>query len=129
METKFTCTTVETQRDFLEVAYKISFLKNAMWVIAEIAGGIGCIVAAAKGVGNYLLPCGIDIIFSHIWSIVCCLISLPQTGHISSITHPSKVIIPYFSPFVKHLYSFANHVVHFDAVPCPFRGFSRRAGS
>lgn len=69
MEPKFVCTTVETQRDFLEVAYKISFLKNAMWVFAEIAGGIGCIVAAAKGVGNYLLPCGIVLLVMGLWGL------------------------------------------------------------
>ena len=69
METKFTCTTVETQRDFLEVGYKISFLKNAMWVVAEIAGGIGCIVAAAQGVGDYLLPCGIVLMVMGLWGL------------------------------------------------------------
>ena len=69
MEPKFTCTTVETQRDFLEVAYKISFLKNAMWVMAEIAGGIGCMVAAAKGVGDYLLPCGIVLLIMGLWGL------------------------------------------------------------
>ena len=69
MEPKFTCTTVETQRDFLEVAYKISFTKNAMWVFAEIAGGIGCIVAASQGVGNYLLPCGIVLLAMGAWGL------------------------------------------------------------
>ena len=69
MEPKFVCTTVETQRDFLEVAYKISFLKNAMWVFAEIAGGIGCMVAAAKGVGDYLLPCGIVLLAMGLWGL------------------------------------------------------------
>lgn len=69
METKFTCTTVETQRDFLEVNYKISFLKNVMWVIAEIAGGIGCIVAASQGVGDYLLPCGIVLLAMGLWGL------------------------------------------------------------
>ena len=69
METKFTCTTVETQRDFLEVGYKISFLENAMWVVAEIAGGIGCIVAAAQGVGDYLLPCGIVLLVMGLWGL------------------------------------------------------------
>lgn len=69
MEPKFVCTTIETQRDFLEVAYKISFLKNAMWVIAEIAGGIGCIAAAAKGVGDYLLPCGIVLLAMGLWGL------------------------------------------------------------
>ena len=59
MEPYFTCTTMETQRDFLDVGYKISFMKNALWVAAEIAGGIACVVAAGQGVGNYLLPCGI----------------------------------------------------------------------
>ena len=69
METKFTCTTIETQQDFLEVGYKISFLKNAMWVMAEIAGGIGCIVAANRGVGNYLLPCGIVLLVMGLWGL------------------------------------------------------------
>ena len=49
MEPKFICTTVETQRDFLDVNYKISFMKSVLWVVAEIAGGIGCIAAAAQG--------------------------------------------------------------------------------
>ena len=69
MEPKFTCTTIETQRDFLDVNYKISFLKNVMWVIAEIAGGIGCIAAAAKGVGDYLLPCGIVLLVMGLWGL------------------------------------------------------------
>ena len=69
MEPKFVCTTIETQRDFLEVAYKISFVKNAMWVFAEIAGGIGCMVAAAKGVGDYLLPCGIVLLLMGLWGL------------------------------------------------------------
>ena len=69
MEPKFICTTVETQRDFLEVAYKISFLKNALWVAAEIAGGIGCLAAAAKGVGDYLLPCGIVLLVMGAWGL------------------------------------------------------------
>ncbi len=69
MEPKFVCTTVETQRDFLEVGYKISFLKNAMWVAAEIAGGIGCIVAASQGVGDYLLPCGIVLLVMGLWGL------------------------------------------------------------
>ena len=69
MEPKFTCTTVETQRDFLDVGYKISFVKNAMWVIAELAGGIGCIAAAAQGVGDYLLPCGIVLLVMGLWGL------------------------------------------------------------
>ena len=69
MEPKFICTTIETQRDFLEVAYKISFVKNAMWVFAEIAGGIGCIVAAGQGVGDYLLPCGIVLLVMGAWGL------------------------------------------------------------
>ena len=69
MEPKFTCTVVETQRDFLEVNYKISFLKNVMWVIAEIAGGIGCIAAATQGVGDYLLPCGIVLLVMGLWGL------------------------------------------------------------
>ena len=69
MEPKFICTTVETKRDFLEVAYKISFTKNALWVAAEIAGGIGCIAAAAKGVGDYLLPCGIVLLVMGAWGL------------------------------------------------------------
>ena len=70
MEPKFVCTTVETQRDFLEVAYKISFLKNSIWVFAEIAGGIGCIVAAGQGVGDYLLPCGIVLLVMGMWGLL-----------------------------------------------------------
>ena len=69
MEPKFVCATIETQRDFLEVAYKISFLKNAMWVIAEIAGGIGCLVAYTKNLGNYLLPCGIVLLRMGAWGL------------------------------------------------------------
>ena len=69
MEPKFVCTTVETQRDFLDVNYKISFMKNVMWVVAEIAGGIGCIVAAAQGVGDYLLPCGIVLLVMGLWGV------------------------------------------------------------
>ena len=69
MEPKFVCTTVETQRDFLDVNYKISFLKNVMWVIAEIAGGIGCIAAYTQGVGDYLLPCGIVLLIMGIWGL------------------------------------------------------------
>lgn len=69
MESKFICTTVETQRDFLDVNYKVSFLKNVMWVIAEIAGGVGCIVAAAQGVGDYLLPCGIVLLIMGLWGL------------------------------------------------------------
>ena len=69
MEPKFTCTTIETQRDFLDVNYKISFLKNVMWVIAEIAGGIGCIAAASQGVGDYLLPCGIVLLVMGLWGL------------------------------------------------------------
>jgi len=70
VEPKFVCTTVETQRDFLDVNYKISFLKNVMWVAAEIAGGIGCIVAAAQGVGDYLLPCGIVLLVMGLWGLI-----------------------------------------------------------
>ena len=69
MQPHFICTTVETQRDFLDVNYKISFLKNAMWIIAEIAGGIGCIAAAAQGVGDYLLPCGIVLLAMGAWGL------------------------------------------------------------
>ena len=69
MEPYFNCTTVETQRDFLDVNYKISFLKNVMWVLAEIAGGIGCIAAAAQGVGDYLLPCGIVLLVMGAWGL------------------------------------------------------------
>ena len=69
MEPKFICTTVETKRDFLEVAYKISFLKSVMWVLAELAGGVGCIVAAARGVGDYLLPCGIVLLAMGMWGL------------------------------------------------------------
>ena len=69
MEPKFTCTTIETQRDFFDVNYKISFLKNVLWVIAEIAGGIGCIAAAGQGVGDYLLPCGIVLLVMGLWGL------------------------------------------------------------
>ena len=69
MEQKFVCTTGETQRDFLDVNYKISFLKSVMWVTAEIAGGIGCIAAAAQGVGDYLLPCGIVLLAMGAWGL------------------------------------------------------------
>ena len=69
MEPKFICTTVETQRDFLEVAYKISFPKNAMWVLAEMAGGAGCIAAYLKGIGDYLLPCGIVLLVMGLWGL------------------------------------------------------------
>lgn len=69
MEPKFICTTVETQRDFLDVNYRISFLKNVMWVAAEIAGGIGCIAAYAKDVGDYLLPCGIVLLLMGLWGL------------------------------------------------------------
>ena len=69
MEPKFICTTVETQRDFLEVAYKISFPKNAMWVLAEMAGGVGCIAAYLKGIGDYLLPCGIVLLVMGLWGL------------------------------------------------------------
>ena len=70
MEPKFVCTTVETQRDFLDVNYKISLLKSVMWIVAEIAGGIGCIVAAAQGVGDYLLPCGIVLLVMGLWGLI-----------------------------------------------------------
>ena len=69
MEIKFTCTTVETQRDFLDVNYKISLMKNILWIVAEIAGGIGCIAAAAQGVGDYLLPCGIVLLVMGVWGL------------------------------------------------------------
>ena len=69
MEPKFICTTVETQRDFLDVNYKISFMKSVLWVVAEIAGGIGCIAAAAQGVGDYLLPCGIVLLVMGAWGL------------------------------------------------------------
>ena len=69
MEPKFICTTVETQRDFLDVNYKISFMKSVLWVVAEIAGGVGCIAAAAQGVGDYLLPCGIVLLVMGAWGL------------------------------------------------------------
>lgn len=69
MEPNFVCTTLETQRDFLDVAYQITFPKNAMWVFCELAGGIACIVASARGVGNYLLPCGIALLVLGIWGL------------------------------------------------------------
>ena len=69
MEPKVVCTTGENQRDFLEVNYKISLLKGILWIMAEIAGGVGCIVAAAKGVGDYLLPCGIVLLVMGAWGL------------------------------------------------------------
>ena len=69
MEPIFTCVTLETQRDFLDVAYKITFPKNAMWVFSELAGGIACIVAFTQGIGNYLLPCGIFLLLAGIWGL------------------------------------------------------------
>ena len=69
MEPYFTCTTVETQRDFLEVGYKISFMKKALWTAAEIAGGVGCVAAYFKNVGNYLLPCGIVLLVMGLWGL------------------------------------------------------------
>ena len=69
MEPQFVCTTRETQRDFLDVNYQITFPKNAMWVFCELAGGIACIIGAAKGVGNYLLPCGIFLLAMGIWGL------------------------------------------------------------
>lgn len=70
MEPYFTCTTIETQRDFLEVGYKISFMKNALWTVAEIAGGIACVVAASRDVGDYLLPCGLVLLAMGVGSAV-----------------------------------------------------------
>lgn len=70
MEPKFVCTTVETQRDFLEVNYKISLMKSVLWIAAEIAGGIGCIAAATKGVGGYLLPCGVILLVMGAWGLL-----------------------------------------------------------
>ena len=69
MEPYFTCTTVETQRDFLEVGYKISFLKKALWTAAEFAGGIGCVAAYYKNVGDYLLPCGLVLLGMGLWGL------------------------------------------------------------
>ena len=69
MEPYFTCTTVETQRDFLEVGYKISFMKKALWTAAEIAGVVGCVAAYFKNVGNYLLPCGIVLLAMGAWGL------------------------------------------------------------
>ena len=70
MEPHFICTTIETQRDFLDVNYKITFPKNAMWVFSELAGGAACIVAAMKGIGNYLYPCGIFLLLAGIWGLI-----------------------------------------------------------
>ena len=70
MEPHFICTTIETQRDFLDVNYKIIFPKNAMWVFSELAGGVACIVAAIKGVGDYLLPCGIFLLVMGLWGLI-----------------------------------------------------------
>ena len=69
MEPYFTCTTVETQRDFLEVGYKISFVKKAMWTFTELAAGVACIVAYTQNVGNYLLPCGIVLLVIGLWGL------------------------------------------------------------
>ena len=69
MQPHFICTTVETQRDFLDVNYKITFPKSAMWVFCELAGGVACIVGAAQGVGDYLLPCGIVLLIMGIWGL------------------------------------------------------------
>lgn len=69
MEPNFICTTLETQRDFLDVNYKISFAKSAMWVFCELAGGVACIVGAAQGVGDYLLPCGIALLAMGLWGL------------------------------------------------------------
>ena len=69
MQPQFICTTVETQRDFLDVNYKIPIPKSAMRVFCELAGGVACIVGAAKGVGNYLLPCGIVLLLMGIWGL------------------------------------------------------------
>lgn len=70
MAPEFTCTTLETQRDFLDVNYKISFPKNAMWVLSELAGGVACIVAALSGMESYLLPCGIVLLLIGLWGLV-----------------------------------------------------------
>lgn len=69
MEPKFACTTIETQRDFLDVNYKISFMKKVMWVAAELAGGAACIAAYFQGTGNYLLPCGIVLLLMGLWGL------------------------------------------------------------
>ena len=69
MEPHFICTTLETQRDFLDVNYKITFPKNAMWVFCELAGGVACIVCAAQGMERYLLPCGIVLLLLGIWGL------------------------------------------------------------
>ena len=34
-----------------------------------VTGGIGCLVAAAKGVGDYLLPCGIILLAMGVWGL------------------------------------------------------------
>ena len=69
MEPYFACTTVETQRDFLEVGYKISFVKKVLWTIAELAAGVACIVSYYQDVGSYLLPCGIALIAMGLWGV------------------------------------------------------------
>ena len=69
MQPHFICTTVETQRDFLEVNYKISFPKRAMWVFCELAGGVACVVGKLQGMGDYLLPCGIVLLVMGIWGL------------------------------------------------------------
>ena len=69
MEPKFTCTTVETQRDFLEVGYKISFMSKVLWTVAEIVAGIGCVAAYFQNIGGYLLPCGIVLLLMGLWGL------------------------------------------------------------
>ena len=102
METKFTCTTVETQRDFLDVNYRISFLKSAMWVFAEIAGGIGCIAAATQGVGDYLFPCGIVLLVMGLWGL-CWPAIRAVTGYKKAIKTYGGTMKPSYVTFGKEI--------------------------
>ena len=70
MEPKFINTTIETQRDFLEVNYKITFIKSVMWLLAEIAGGIGCMIAASRGIGKHLMLCGIVLLIMGVCGLI-----------------------------------------------------------
>ena len=69
MEPYFTCTTVETQQDFLEVGYKISFMNKVLWTLAELAAGVACIVAYFQSIGDYLLPCGVALLVMGLWGL------------------------------------------------------------
>ena len=70
MEPKFINTTIETQRDFLEVNYKITFMKSVIWLLAEITGGIGCMIAASQGIGKNLMLCGIALLIMGVCGLI-----------------------------------------------------------